>query len=120
MASDALTEDDALVELVGDQVMALYLPMFLSLEGRTAEVMVGVAHRLVCAVDRIEGLLPVGDVVNTTARLQSHAQAGEIVLSSEIHLEAGDAIPEARPISLALKGKAHPLAAYVLAASPSA
>ena len=47
--------------------------------------------------------------MNTAARLHSEAQAGEIVLSAEIHAEAGGAIPEARPISLALKGKAHAL-----------
>ncbi len=144
LASDVLTEDDALVELVGDQVMALYLPMFPSLLERAPEVMVAAARRLVGGVDQTEGLLPVGvglhigtcsvgnvgkgaekdftavgDVVNTAARLQSQADSGEIVLSAEIHSEASDSVPEARPISLELKGKADSFSAYVLAASPS-
>jgi adenylate cyclase len=141
LANDVLTEDDSLVELVGDQVMALYLPMFPSLAERAPEVMVAAADRLVTAIGEAEELLPVGvglhigicsvgnvgkgggkdftavgDVINTAARLQGKAQAGEIVLSAAIHREAGEAIREARPIALELKGKAEPFSAYVVTA----
>ncbi len=145
LASDVLTEDDALVELVGDQVMALYLPMFPSLAEHAPEVRVDAARRLQRSVEGKEGLLPVGvglhigtcsvgnvgkgsekdftavgDVVNTAARLQSQAGAGEIVVSPEIHSEAGAILRDAKPTALALKGKESPFAAYVLAANPSA
>jgi adenylate cyclase len=145
LASDVLTEDDALVELVGDQVMALYLPMFPSLAENAPQVMVDAARRLQRSVEGREGLLPVGvglhigtcsvgnvrkggekdftavgDVVNTAARLQGQAAAGEIVVSSEIHAEAGALLRDAKPTSLALRGKEEPFAAYVLAANPSA
>lgn len=144
VASDVLSADDALVELVGDQVMALYLPMFPSIRNREAEVMVAAARRLVSGVEQAEGVLPigvglhmgtcsvgnvgkgeekdftaVGDVVNTAARLQGEARPGQILLSAEVHAEAGDAIPEALPVSFSLKGKAEPLTAYALDASAS-
>ena len=144
LASDVLTEDDALVELVGDQVMALYLPMFPSLSDRAPAAMVDAALRLRRSIAGSEGLLPVGvglhigtcsvgnvgkggekdftavgDVVNTAARLQSQAGAGEIMVSSEIYTEAGAALQEANPISLDLKGKEQRLTAYLLSAIPS-
>ncbi len=139
LASDVLTEDDALVELVGDQVMALYLPIFPSLAGREAERMVAAARRLIRAVAAEEDLLPVGvglhlgtcsvgnvgkgaekdftaigDVVNTAARLQGRAHGGEIVLSASVYAEFGEHLPDAKPISLELKGKAVPFSAYTL------
>lgn len=145
LASEVLAEDDSLVELVGDQVMALYLPMFPSLREREPEVMIAAARRLLDAVGREQGLLPigvglhigtcsvgnvgkgaekdftaVGDVVNTAARLQGQAEAGEIVLSAEVHAEAPAAAAAARPTSLELKGKAEPFAAYRLAPSQAA
>ena len=142
LASDVLTEDDALVELVGDQVMAIYLPMFPSISDRAPAAMIDAARRLQRAIAGSDGLLPVGvglhigtcsvgnvgkggekdftavgDVVNTAARLQSHAGAGEIILSSEIYTEAGAALHEAKSISLDLKGKEQPFTAYLLSAT---
>jgi adenylate cyclase len=139
MASRVLTRDDALVEFVGDQVMALYLPEFPSLRERTSEVMISAAERLLAAIDREAGaVLPVGvgihigvasvgnvgtgnakdftavgDVVNTAARLQSSALAGQIVVSDEIYARASRR-PGAEPVSLSLKGKAEPFRAYVI------
>lgn len=62
LASRVLTRDDALVEFVGDQVMALYLPDFRSLGQRTSEVMISAAERLLAEIDRqqAQDLLPVG------------------------------------------------------------
>jgi adenylate cyclase len=98
LASHVLTRDDALVEFIGDQVMALYLPDFPSLGERTSEVMISAAERLLSEIDRqrAEDVLPVGvgihigvasvgnvgkgktkdftaigDVVNTSSRLLS-------------------------------------------------
>ena len=37
LANDILTSDDAIVELVGDQVMAIYVPLLPSQAGRTPQ-----------------------------------------------------------------------------------
>jgi len=141
VASRVLTRDDALVEFVGDQVMALYLPNFPSLGERMPEVMVAAARRLIVELKdpKYEITLPIGiglhmgvasvgnvgkgevkdftaigDVVNTAARLQSCAQAGQIVLSKEIYKKAGASCPNAESASLSVKGKSEPLEAYVI------
>lgn len=145
LASGVLSEDDALVELVGDQVMALYLPIFPSISEHATDVMIDAARRLQRRIAARADLLPVGvglhigtcsvgnvgkggekdftavgDVVNTAARLQSQAGAGEIVVSSEIHANSGTRLREAVPVSLTLKGKEAPFEAYVLRANASA
>ena len=62
LASRVLTRDDALVEFIGDQVMALYLPDFPSLGQRTSEVMIAAAERLLSEIDHQQAAegLPVG------------------------------------------------------------
>lgn len=141
LASRVLTQDDALVEFVGDQVMALYLPDFPSLGERTSEVMISAAERLLRETDRklAEAALAVGvgihigvasvgnvrkgktkdftaagDVVNTAARLQSSALSGQIVVSDEIYARAAGRCPHGDPVSLSLKGKSEPVHAYVI------
>jgi len=143
LASRVLTRDDALVEFIGDQVMALYLPDFPSLGRRTSEVMIVAAERLISEIDRqrAEDVLPVGvgihigvasvgnvgqgktknftavgDVVNTAARLQSSALAGQIVISDEIYARAAGHCPQAEPVSLSLKGKSEAVRAHVIQA----
>ena len=143
LASRVLTRDDALIEFVGDQVMALYLPDFPSLGERTSEVMISAAERLLGEVNRqqAEDLLPVGvgihigmasvgnvgqgktknftavgDVVNTAARLQSSALAGQIVVSDEIYARAAGHCAQGELVSLSLKGKSEPVRAYVIRA----
>jgi adenylate cyclase len=141
LASRVLTKDDALVEFVGDQVMALYLPDFPSLRERTPEIMISAAKRLLTGIDGQQGedalalgvglhiglgsvgnvgkggtkdFTAVGDVVNTAARLQSGALAGQIVLSEEVYRRAAGHCPPAEPVSLSLKGKSEPFRAYVI------
>ena len=58
LANRVLARDDALIEFVGDQVMALYLPGFPSLRGRTADVMLAAAERLVSEVKLDQDLDP--------------------------------------------------------------
>jgi adenylate cyclase len=141
LASRVLTYDDALVEYVGDQVMALYLPEFRSLGQRTAEVMVSAAKRLLLEIDREQAkdalrvgvgihigvasvgnvgkgetkdFTAVGDVVNTAARLQGSALAGQIVVSDEIYARATGHCSLAEPVSLSLKGKSEVIRAHVI------
>jgi adenylate cyclase len=56
----------------------------------------------------------VGDVVNTAARLQGSALAGQIIVSDEIYARAAGHCPEAEPVSLSLKGKAEPVHAHLI------
>jgi adenylate cyclase len=97
-----LTRDDALVEFVGDQVMvAAARRLIVELRDPKHEIAfpIGVGlHMGVASVGNVgkgevKDFTAVGDVVNTTARLQSCAKAGQIVLS---------------------KGKSEPLEAYVI------
>src|SRR5262249_21954237 len=145
LASRVLTRDDAFVEFIGDQVMALYLTDFPSLGQRTSEVMIAAAEKLLHAIDheRTEDVLrvgvgihigvasvgnvsqgktknftAVGDVVNTAARLQSSALAGQIVVSDEIYARAAGHCPQAEAVALSLKGKSEPVRAHVIQANP--
>jgi len=144
LASRVLTRDDAFVEFVGDQVMALYLPDFPSLGERTSEVMITAAERLFAEIDRQEtpdglpvgvgihigvasvgnvgqgktkNFTAVGDVVNTAARLQSSALAGQIVVSDEAYARAVGHRPQAQAVSLSLKGKSGLVRAHVISAN---
>jgi adenylate cyclase len=141
VASSVLTKDDALVEFIGDQVMALYLPDFPSLRERMPEVMISAAERLLAELGRRQGddallvgvglhvgvasvgnvgrggtkdFTAAGDVVNTAARLQSSALAGQIVLSAELYARAAGHCSPAEPVSLSLKGKSEPFSAFVI------
>ena len=139
IAERALTSDDALVEFVGDQIMVLYVTAFPSLGDRTPEVMLNAAKRLVTAIQKSEDALPVGvglnrgvcevgniakgqskdftavgDAVNTTARLQSSAQAYQIVMSETVYAGAGVAAEAVQRTTLNLKGKAEPMTAYIV------
>jgi len=142
IVSQALTSDDVLVELVGDQVMALYVDMMPSLgEGRAPGVMLAAARRLVDAIRTEDDALPVGvglnfgscevgniakgeskdftavgDVVNTAARLQTSAEEYEIVLSEAVYAVVADDAPEAKQVSFDLKGKAGSVQAFVIPA----
>ncbi len=141
LAGRVLMQDDALVEFVGDQVMALYLPGFPSLGEGTADTMLSAAERLASEVrqDPVPDPLrigvglnygigsignvrkgaekdftAVGDVVNTAARLQGAAGPGEIVVAKPVfdRLTTRPAGTEHR--LLQVKGKSEPLPVYVL------
>lgn len=126
-------------KLVGDQVMALYLPGLF--DGDPVGHMIGDAKALLAAAGYGEGepwvevgvgvdfgtafvgnvgagevkdFTAVGDVVNTAARLQSAAAGGEIVMSARVGQRAGPAAVDAAPRELALKGKRESESARVL------
>src|SRR3954447_7756188 len=140
-ATEVLLPHAIVDKLIGDQVMALYLPGVLSKE--IEPDMAADALRLVRAVGygpdseplveigvgldvgtafggnvgegEGKGLTALGDVVNTAARLQDAAGGGEVVLSERLYARIGDAAPMATPRALTLKGKAEPVAAMVVA-----
>jgi adenylate cyclase len=138
-ANRALTSDDAFVDFIGDQVMAIYLVEMPSLGAKTADIMLAATRRLVDAVRHGAESLPVGvgmhmgkaqvgslatgesknftaigDVVNTAARLGSAASADEILVSEKVYGALSGDKPQAERTTLALKGKAELLTAVIL------
>jgi adenylate cyclase len=143
-AEDVLFPQAIIDKLIGDEVMALYLPRIRREVGvneipalmvehaRALQRAVGYGSRhgpfveLGIGLDFGEAFVgnigdralydftAVGDVVNTASRLQEEAAGGEIVLSGRV--AAGLRSPPGTPVSLRLKGKAEPLTAYRIAA----
>jgi adenylate cyclase len=139
-AEDVLFPDAVIDKLIGDEVMALYLPdMKREIEREEVPaMMLAHARSLLRAVGYGSGEPPfaemgigldygeafvgnigdralfdftaVGDVVNTASRLQGHAASGEIVLSERVAV--GLSAPLGTPVELELKGKSEPLSAY--------
>ena len=137
-AVDVLCDHAIIDKLVGDQVMALYLPRVFP--GEPAHHMLDDARALLVAagygagrpwVDIGVGLdfgtayvgnvgagdvkdfTAIGDVVNTAARLQASAASGEIVMSSRVHRRAGERGAGTTARELSLKGKSEPETAMV-------
>jgi len=126
-------------KMVGDEVMALYIPMLVG--ERWEDEMLRDAGDLLESVGFGAGQQPwlklgigldvgrafvgnvgsgevkdftaLGDVVNTAARLQSSAQAGQIVLSERLFRLSSSTL-DATPIDLELKGKRDRESAYVI------
>ncbi len=137
-AVEVLCEHAIIDKLVGDQVMALYIPRIFP--GEPAEHMLGDAHALLAAAGYGEGhpwvelgvgldfgtayvgnvgagdvkdFTAIGDVINTGARLQAAARSGEIVMSTRVHDRAGEHAAGVERRELVLKGKGEPEVAMV-------
>jgi adenylate cyclase len=130
-ATDVLTKSAIIDKLVGDEVMALYLPQLLGehweddLLRDAAELLTSVGYGtstepwlpLGVGVDvgrayvgnvgsgDVKDFTALGDVVNTAARLQSAAAAGQIVLSERMYDRLAARPPNAAATTLMLKGK---------------
>jgi adenylate cyclase len=142
-AEDVLFPDAVIDKLIGDEVMALYLPD-LRPEMTRSDVPARMLDHALALLRRVgygSGAAPfaqmgigidvgeafvgnigqralydftaVGDVVNTASRLQSQAAAGEIVLSDRV--AAALPAPVGTRVDLQLKGKREPQTAYRLA-----
>jgi adenylate cyclase len=130
-ASKVLIRSAIIDKLVGDEVMALYMPQLLGElwedelvrdatdllasvgYGTTEEpwlalgvgIDVGRAHVGNVGAGEVKDFTALGDVVNTAARLQSAAGAGQIVLSERLFERVATRPPNATATSLELKGK---------------
>ena len=141
MATDVLSHHDAVIDkLMGDEVMALFLPAFTG-DG-CVQQMVSAAEGLIRGVGHgseagpwfplglgldqglafvgnvgsgvVKDFTAVGDVVNTAARLQGEAAPGQLVMSESVYQAIGERYPEARPVQLQLRGKREPVQAHVV------
>ena len=140
-AEGALFPEAVIDKLIGDEVMALYLPMYGRLEdpaatmleqarellgrigygsaeGPFVEVGIGLDYgeAFVGNVGKrsLYDFTAVGDVVNVAARLQGQAKGGEIVASGRLVEQLAEPVGER--IEVDLKGKAEPVVAYRSAA----
>jgi adenylate cyclase len=140
-AAEVLARSAVIDKLVGDEVMALYIPQLLG--ERWEDEMIRDAADLLTAAGfdggsseawlplgigldlgrafvgnvgsgEVKDFTALGDVVNTAARLQSSAQAGQIVFSERLLGRLSSPIPDARPLTLALKGKREAESAHVI------
>jgi adenylate cyclase len=138
-AEKALFPEAIIDKLIGDEVMALYLPYLKKTDqARVPELMLQHARDLLRAVGygsregpfvelgigldfgeafvgnigqrALYDFTAVGDVVNTASRLQGQAAGGEIVLSERV--ARGLPTVAGSRVELTLKGKAEPQVAY--------
>jgi adenylate cyclase len=131
-ASEILSRSAIIDKLVGDEVMALYLPQLFGKKGwendmlRDAQdLLAAVGYgsgdepwlRLGVGIDvgpayvgnvgsgEVKDFTALGDVVNTASRLQSSAGAGQIVISERLFGRLSQGPVDAISTSLELKGK---------------
>jgi adenylate cyclase len=140
LAFDAIDSEDGVVDhIVGDGVMAFWVPGFVG--ERHTQTAVAAGRKLLAALGQqgeLGARFPVGigvhtgqayagvvgetgslnftilgDVPNTTARLGSAAKGGELVMSDDIVRLAGIEIDGLERRFLTLKGKTEPVAAWI-------
>ncbi len=135
-ARDVLMRNEAVIDkLVGDEVMALFIPVFMGED--PIEKMVDAGIELLeqtgaagldvgagadwglafvgnVGEEEVKDFTALGDVVNTAARLQSQANPGQLIVSESVYQGVRDRFPEAGRVEFDLKGKSAPVAAHVL------
>ncbi len=147
LATRLIADQDGVIDkLVGDQVMALWLPGF---AGRDTYLkkMVDCAEALLRAVGypggepwlplglgvdhgvafvgnvgegEVKDFTALGDVVNTAARLQAAARPGQIVMSERVYEHVSSHYPTATAMRFDLKGKAETVDARIIDLTPVA
>ncbi len=140
-ATHELASRDAVIDkLVGDEVMALFVPGFAGKD--YISKMIDSAQALLRAVGYgrdgapwlalgvgldwgnafvgnvgagdVKDFTAIGDVVNTAARLQAEAQPGQIVMSERLYELSGGRFPNSKSVELELRGKSEPLPARIV------
>ena len=141
VATDVLVAHDAVIDkIIGDEVMALYIPGLCGLPFREAAVQSGEAllRAMGYGSDR-EAWLPVGigihvglafvgnvgsqavtdftalgDTVNIAARLQAEAAPGEMILSERLYAAFPERFPRAESRELRLRGRQESLPVRII------
>jgi adenylate cyclase len=132
-ARSVLLRHDAVIDkLVGDEVMALFIPLFagegavqkmvaagvelLEQNGPMLPVGAGAAFGPAfvgnVGEEDVKDFTAIGDVVNTAARLQAQAAPGQLLVSERVYDVVRDRFPQAERRELALKGKSAPVVAH--------
>src|SRR5215467_405698 len=146
-ATETLISHDAVIDkLIGDEVMALFIPgfcgpnyvqraaeaglaLFRALGYQNAEtpwmpigaaVNSGKSYVGNVGSEGVVDFTALGDPVNTASRLASSAGAGELLLSEEVFATVAEKIPSAEIRTLNLRGKESPFSVRVLKATSSA
>jgi adenylate cyclase len=147
VATNAVADNDGWLDnLVGDGLIALFIPGFAGdqhaskavsaafdllestghadPDGPWLPVGVGVHTGkafvgLVGSEGGVSDLTAVGDAMNTTARLSSEADQGEIIISESSSIDAGVDIASLETRQLSLKGKSEPMDTWVIKVSPT-
>lgn len=137
-ATKVLVHHDGLIDkLIGDEVMALFLrgiagPEYrrkaalaaLELAGTVDDLPVGIsANAGVAFVGNVGSgavmdFTALGDAVNTSARLQSLAAPGEVVLSSELYALVANEYPGGRSDRVDLRGREQQVEVHILQSRP--
>ena len=140
-ATDVLVAHDAIIDkMVGDEVMALFIPGFCGPEYRRAAAQAGEAlvramgyggagepwlplgvgvHAGIAFVGNVGGggitdFTALGDTVNSAARLQGEAKGGEVVLSEAAYQAVAANYPDLERRELTLRGRDEPMAVRIL------
>jgi adenylate cyclase len=134
-ARDVLLGHDAVIDkLVGDEVMALFIPLFMDKDPIVAMVdgalelleQVGPTLPIGAGADfgmafvgnvgeeDVKDFTALGDVVNTAARLQARAEPGQLLVSDRVYGVVRDRFSQAGHVELELKGKTAPVSAHII------
>jgi adenylate cyclase len=135
-ATEILIRHDAIIDkLIGDEVMALFIPGICgpAYRRRAAEAAIALLSTFANAAgsqmpigaainsgltyvgnvggEGIVDFTALGDTVNTAARLSSCAAAGELLMSEAVYAEVAERFPNVEQRSLRLRGKEAPCTA---------
>jgi adenylate cyclase len=138
-ATEVLLGHDAIIDkLIGDEVMALFIPGVCGPDYRRLAAEAAIALRETIAGGRSGAAMPmgiavysgvafvgnlgdsvldftaVGDTINTAARLASSAAAGEVLFGEAVHATVAERYPDLEKHALTLRGKEAPCAIRVL------
>lgn len=136
ISTGVLIAHDAIIDkLIGDEVMALFIPgitgnayrreaatsaieLLTALAGEPSlrvgvAVDAGVAYVGNVGSDGVVDFTAIGDPVNTAARLQAQALAGELVLADHVYEEVADLLPGAEARAVTVRGRQLPIDIHV-------
>jgi adenylate cyclase len=138
-STDVLVRHDAIIDkLIGDEVMALFIPGIAGSDYRhhaavsAVELVTSLYDELSLPVgaavnagrafvgnvggEEVSDFTAVGDAVNTAAHLQALARSGEVVMADGLYDEVRTRFPGATSRSITVGGREAPVSVDVLAA----